>query len=125
MYQKETNVELKRQIISALQVAGNVPRMVEIAKTEKDVDLRRTAVRNLGIMGSKAASDTLIELYATEKEPAIRSSIVNALFSQGNSTALVALARKEQDMNMKKEIVQRLSNMNDAVARAYMLELLK
>jgi len=125
MYQKESNADLKRQIISALQVAGNVTRMIEIAKTEKDTELRRSAVRNLGIMGSKAASDTLVELYSSEKEPAIRTSIVNALFTQGNSTALVALARKEQDMTMKKEIVQRLANMNDAVARAYMLELLK
>ena len=126
MYQKEPNVDLKRQIISALQVAGNVTRMIEIAKTEKDPELRRTAVRNLGIMGAKNAGDTLVELYATEKEPAIRSTIVNALFTQGNATALVALARKEPDINMKKEIVGRLSNMgNNPVAKQYMLELLK
>jgi hypothetical protein len=35
------------------------------------------------------------------------------------------MARKEQDIVMKKEIVQRLANMNDKVARDYMLELLK
>jgi HEAT repeat protein len=126
MYQKETNVDLKRQIISALQVSGNATRMIEIAKTEKDAELRRAAVRNLGIMGSKASGDALIELYAVEKEPAIRSTIVNALFTQGNATGLVALARKEQDINMKKEIVQRLANMgNNPVAKQYMLELLK
>ena len=126
MYQKETTVDVKRQIISALQVGGNVTRMIEIAKTEKDADLRRSAVRNLGIMGSKTAGDALVDLYAVEKEPAIRSTIVNALFTQGNATALVALARKEQDINMKKEIVQRLATMgNNPVAKQYMLELLK
>ena len=51
--------------------------------------------------------------------------MINALFTQGNATALVALARKEQDMAMKTEIVQRLSNMDNKEARDYMLELLK
>jgi HEAT repeat protein len=126
MYQKESTADVKRQIISALQVSGNVTRMIEIAKTEKDPELRRAAVRNLGIMGSKTAGDALVDLYAAEKEPAIRGTIVNALFTQGNATALVALARKEQDINMKKEIVQRLSTMgNNPVAKQYMLELLK
>jgi HEAT repeat protein len=126
MYQKESSPDLKRQIISALQVGGNVTRMIEIAKTERDPDLRRAAVRNLGIMGSKAAGDSLIELYATEKDEDIRRTIVNGLFQQGNATALVALARKEPDIAMKTEIVKRLSNMgNNAVAKAYLLELLK
>jgi HEAT repeat protein len=126
MYQKESSVDVKRQIISAMQVAGNVARMSELARTEKDVELRRTAVRNLGIMGSKGAGDTLVELYASEKDPTIRRTIINALFTQGNATALVGLARKEQDMTMKREIVQRLSTMaNNQVAKDYMLELLK
>jgi HEAT repeat protein len=126
MYQKETSADLKRQIINALQVGGNVSRMTEIAKTEKDPDLRRQAIRNLGIMGSKVAGDTLVELYAVEKDEALRRTIINGLSQQGNATALVAMARKEQDMTMKTEIVKRLSNMGDnPVAKAYLLELLK
>lgn len=126
MYQKETSPDVKRQIISALQVSGNATRMIELAKTEKDPDLRRAAIRNLGVMGSKAAGDTLVELYNSETDAANRRTIINALHSQNNATALVALARKEQDLVMKKEIVQRLANMGDnKVARDYMLELLK
>jgi HEAT repeat protein len=126
MYQKESSADLKRSIISALQVGGNVTRMIEIAKTERDPELRRAAVRNLGIMGSKAAGETLVELYSTEKDENIRRTIVSGLAQQGNAAALVALARKEQDMTMKTEIVKRLSNMGDnAVAKAYLLELLK
>jgi hypothetical protein len=50
--------------------------------------------------------------------------VVNALFIQDNATALVGLARKEQDVTMKKEIVSRLSNMRSKVATDYMIELL-
>jgi HEAT repeat protein len=116
---------VKRQVLSSLQVSGNVSRMIELAKGEKDPELRRIAVRNLGVMGSKAAGDALVEIYGSEKDPAVRKSVVNSLFIQGNDTALVALARKEQDMSMKTEIVQRLANMDSKAARDYMLELLK
>jgi hypothetical protein len=55
----------------------------------------------------------------------IRRQVINSLFTQGNAAALVALARKEQDMTMKTEMVKRLSNMDSKEARDYMLELLK
>ena len=125
MYQKESTMEVKRQILSAMQASGNTARMIEVAKIEKDPELRRIAVRNLGVMGGKTAGDALVELYATEKDPAIRRQAVNSLFTQGNATALVTLARKEQDMTMKTEIVKRLSNMDNKEAQSYMLELLK
>ena len=125
MYQKDTSVDVKRQILWAMQVSGNTTRMVEIARTEKDADLRLRAVRNLGVMGGKAAADALLEIYANEKDPAIRRTVINSLFTSDNATALVALARKEQDMAMKTEIVRRLSNMDNKEAQAYMLELLK
>ena len=112
MYQKETSVDVKRPILSAMQVSGNTARMIEIAKTEKDPDLRRLAVRNLGVMGGRTAGDALIEIYGVEKDPAIRRNVINSLFTQGNATALVALARKEPDITMKTEIVKRLSNMD-------------
>jgi hypothetical protein len=43
---------------------------------------------------------------------------------QENATALVALARKEQDAAMKRELVGRLSQMRSKVATDYMLEIL-
>jgi hypothetical protein len=125
MYQKEGSVDVKRQILSAMQVGGNTARMIEVAKTDKDPELRRLAVRNLGVMGARSAGDALAEIYAAEKDAAIRRTVINSLFTQGNATALVALARKEQDITMKKEMVQKLSMMDSKVARDYMLELLK
>ena len=125
MYQKETAVDVKRQIISAMQVGGNAARMIELAKTEKDPELRRAALRNLGVMGSKVAGDALVELYASEQDPNLRRTIISSLFTQGNAAALVGLARKEQDIAMKKDMVQKLSMMDNKVARDYMLELLK
>ena len=125
LYQKETAVNVRKRIIQAMFVGGNSSRLVELAKTEKDPELRRTAVRNLGVMDSRQTSGALIEIYGTDKDPAVRKAVVQGLFQQSNATALVDLARKEQDPAMKRDIVQKLSVMGrNSVATAYMLELL-
>jgi HEAT repeat protein len=125
IYQKETAVDVKKRIIQAMFVGGDVTRLLGLAKTEKDPELRRTAVRNLGVMDSKRTSDALVEIYSTEKDPAIRKAAIQGLFQQSNAAALVDLARKEQDPSMKKDIVQKLSVMGgNPAATAYMMELL-
>jgi HEAT repeat protein len=126
LYQKETAVEVKKRIIQAMFVGGNASRLIELAKAEKNPELRRTAIRNLGVMGSKRAGDALLEIYATDKDPEIRRAVINGLFVQNNATALVDLARKEQDAAAKKEIVSKLSVMGskDPVVMQFMMELL-
>jgi HEAT repeat protein len=125
IYQKETAVDVKKRIIQAMFVGGDVTRLLGLAKTEKDPELRRTAARNLGVMDSKRTSDALVEIYNTEKDPAIRKAAIQGLFQQSNAAALVDLARKEQDPSMKKDLVQKLSVMGgNPAATAYMMELL-
>jgi len=124
LYQRESSADIKKSIIQAMFVGGNATRMMELAKSEPNPDLRRQAIRNLGLMGSKGTGDALVEIYGTDKDLAVRRAVIQALFLQNNDTALVTLARKEGDMTLKKEIVQRLSNMHSKVATDYMLELL-
>jgi HEAT repeat protein len=77
------------------------------------------------VMDSKRTSDALVEIYNTEKDPAIRKAAIQGLFQQSNAAALVDLARKEQDPSMKKDLVQKLSVMGgNPAATAYMMELL-
>src|SRR4051812_3243173 len=92
-------------------VGGDTTRLIDLAKTEKDPELRRTAVRNLGIMDSARTSAALLEIYNSDKDPAIRKAVLQGLFQQNNAQALVDLARKEQDPAVKKDIVQKLSVM--------------
>ena len=124
MYQKEASVEVKKQILQAMFVGGNASRMIELARNEQNPELRRTAVRNLGLMGGKNTGDALVEIYGRDKDTPVRKAVVQALFIQDNAAALVSLARKEEDPAMKKDIVQKLSNMRSKIATDYMLELL-
>jgi HEAT repeat protein len=124
LYQKESSVDVKKQIIRSLFTSGNVTRLSELAKSESNPELRLLAVRNLGVMGSKRTGDVLVEIYNSDKDPDIRKAVINGLFVSNNPEALVALARKESDPAMKKDMVSKLSNMRSKVATDYLLEIL-
>jgi hypothetical protein len=124
LYGKESSVAVKRDILQAMFVGGNATRLIELAKTEANPDLRRTAVRNLGLMRQSATGPALVEIYGAQKEPEVRKAVIQGLFVQNNAEALVALARKETDPAMKKELVQKLSVMKSKVALDYLVELL-
>jgi hypothetical protein len=125
LYQNESNTAIKTRIIQAMFSSGNVDKMTDVARTEKDVQLRRSAIRSLGMMNAARTSDTLRAMYASESAPEIRKEIINALYLQKNAPALVEMARAEKDPTMKKEIVTKLSTMRSKEATDYMLELLK
>lgn len=125
LYQKESSVTVKRQILQAMFVGGNATRLIELAKTEPNAELRRTAVRNLGLLRTSATGPALVEIYTSQKEREVRSAAVQGLFVQNNAEALVTLARRETDPAMKKELVQRLSLMSKSkVAMDYLMEVL-
>ena len=124
LYQVEPTVEIKRQIINALFVGGDADHLLEIARTAKEPELKRDAIRGLGNMGEQRAGNALASMYASESDPAVRKEIIRALFVQGNAHALVEIARKETNVDMKKEIVRHLSNMQSKEGTDYLMELL-
>jgi len=124
LYQGETSVELKKIILNALFVGGSVDRLLEVAHKEKDRELRRAAIYNLGLSGSKRTGDMLASLYPGASDMEISKAVIQALFVQNNATALVAIARKESNAELKKELVQKLSMMRSKEAMDYLLEIL-
>ena len=125
VYQGETSPDVKKQIIQALFIGGDATRLAELARTEKDAELRRTAVHTLGLMGSKKTGDTLVAIYRSDKDPEIRKTVINALFIQGNAHALVEIARQETDPTLRKDAVQKLSLMKSKEATDFLMEILK
>ncbi len=124
LYQKESSVDVKRRILRAMQVGGSVDRLIELAKSEQSPELRREVVRTLGLTRATRTGDVLVQIYGSDTNLDVRKAVVNALFLQENATALVALARKEQDITLKKDLVSRLAHMRSKIATDYMIELL-
>ncbi len=61
-YRTSSDPKVKRAVISALFVSGNDQRLVDLARGEKDLELKRTIVSQLALMNGKAASDYMLEL---------------------------------------------------------------
>jgi HEAT repeats len=61
-YRTTTDPKIKKSIINAMFITRDAPRMVEMAKNEKDLELKRTIVSQLALMNDKAASDYMLEL---------------------------------------------------------------
>jgi HEAT repeat protein len=124
LYQGEQSVEVKKQILQGMFQGGFADKLIELAKGEKDSELRRTAIRYLGNMRRTETTDALVGIYASDANVDVRKAIVNALFTQNNAKALVDIARAEKNPEMKKDIVSKLSNMKSKEATDYLLELL-
>jgi len=125
IYRTSSDAAVKRSILQSYFQSGNVEKIAEAARTEKDPDLKRMAIRNLGMMNRPGAAETLVSIYGADTSADTRKAIINALFIQRNAKALVDLARNEKDPQIKKEIVSKLSVMKAPEATDYLLELLK
>ena len=125
LYNTETAIPIRKSIIQAMFLGGNSEKLADIARNEKNRDLRVTAIRNLGLMGGTRAGELLTSIYATDTDREVRQSVIKSLFIQSNAHALVDLARKEKDPELKKEIISKLAIMNSKEAGDYLMEFLK
>ncbi|HSP13904.1 MAG TPA: tetratricopeptide repeat protein [Thermoanaerobaculia bacterium] len=125
LYQKELAVPIRKQIIQAMFIGGNAEKLAEIARTEKDPQLRATAVRNIGFLGKKNTGDLLVSLYDNDSSAEVKRAVIMSLFVQQNGKALVSLARKEKDPALKREIVSKLSLVHSDDVTDYLMEVLK
>jgi hypothetical protein len=73
LYQKESDVEVKGQILQALFVAGDSTRLVELANGEPNAELRLAAVRHLGTMGAQRTGTALVTLYERDRDAAVNA----------------------------------------------------
>ncbi len=62
VYRTTSDVQVKRAVISAFFISHDAPRMVSLARSEKDLELKRTIVSQLALMNDKAATDYMLEL---------------------------------------------------------------
>jgi hypothetical protein len=101
-----------------------VDRLIELSRTERDPELQKKAINNLGLTGSQKSGETLVAMYHSSSDRGVKGAVLNALFLQNNGKALVDIARKESDPVLKKEAVQKLSLTHSKEGGAYLEELL-
>jgi tetratricopeptide (TPR) repeat protein len=152
VYSSATDPAMRRAVIRAYVIAKDKDHLLAVAKTEKDADLRKEAIRQLGGMGAHAelaqlypsestpdlkkaiiqslgsrrekTPDMLTGMYSSESDKNLKREMLRSLHNQGAAKQLVDLARKESNPELKQEAVRQLSTMHTKEAQDYMMELL-
>lgn len=127
LYDKETNKELRLQIVGVLGSIQAIDQINRVVRVEKDPDVLRAAIRALGRQPAAKTGTALVDLYGTTQDQNTRKIVIGALANQNNAEGLVAIARKETNVTMKTEIVRQLADMapKSKVAADYLMEIIK
>lgn len=125
LLRKSSSRKLKEQALFVLSQSKS-PKAMQILKDAANgsfnPDVQAQAIHMYGI--GHGNSDELIKIYNNAKDPEIKREVTEALFIQRNAKALVDLARKEPNVSMKKDLVEKLSIMRSPEATSYLVEIL-
>jgi HEAT repeat protein len=137
IYNSSTDMGVKKSVFQAWLMCGCKDDVASLAKTEKNPELRREAIRYLGMMGGRAellnfyknspdvetrkeavgamllcgCSHELAEIVQTEKDPAVLDKAINTLGLVGGDESLAALTKvynSQADLAIKKKVINAL-----------------
>jgi tetratricopeptide (TPR) repeat protein len=137
IYNSSTDMGVKKSVFQAWLMCGCKDDVAALAKTEKNPELRREAIRYLGMMGGRAelldfyknspdaqtreeavgamlmcgCSHELAEIVQTEKDPAVLDKAINTLGMVGGEESLAALTKvynSQADVSIKKKVINAL-----------------
>jgi HEAT repeat protein len=116
VYGATSDNAVKRAVLKSFMLAGDKEHLFAAAKGEKDPDLRREAIRQLGLVHGVSE---LEQLYRSENSPELRRDILQAFFLAGDTTKLVDAAQNEKDPEVRRAAVRNLGLIGgDAAAGA-------
>jgi len=125
IYAAETTPEGKRNILDVMRQNGNMDKLAEVAKTDKDPSVRKEAVMVLATQKGTNVSPTLAAIYTNEQDTSVKKQIISGMVRDNDAKSLIDLARKEKDVEMKRYIVSRLINIHSPEVNDFLLEILK
>ncbi len=127
IYQSETTTEGKIAVLNVMRSNGNLEKLTEVARNDKDPKVRQKAIEVIATQEAGTPMTTLTSLYATEQDERVKMTIIDHLTGRrGDCKPLVDVAKSEKDMKMKLRLIERLSNMtrNCQAATDYLTEIL-
>ena len=105
IYASSSDVSIKRAILRSYMIGGDREQLFEAAKNEKNDDLKREAIRQLGLVH---AQSELQQLYRTDNSPAVRRELLQAFFLAGDAPKLLEAAQNEKDPELRRTAIRNL-----------------
>jgi HEAT repeat protein len=105
-------------------------KLVEIARTSDNVELRKAAISSIGRRGGVGAVDALMSLYDSEKNEEMKDTIMNSFGNLNDkkvTNKLIQIAKDPQTpLERRRRVIMLLSNRGkDPDVNKYLEELLR
>jgi tetratricopeptide (TPR) repeat protein len=123
-YKNSPDKETRLEAVGAMLLCGCGHELAEIVQTEKDPEILDKAINTLGLVGGQESLAALSNLYNSQAGVSTKKKVINALFLHGAGKEMVALARKETNPELKRELIQKMSLMSSPEITEYMMEIL-
>jgi len=123
-YKNSPDPETREAVVGAMLMCGCGRELAEIVKTEKDPRVLDKAINTLGLVGGEESLAALTGIYNSQADVATKKKVINALFLRNAGKEMVAMARKETNPELKKELIQKMSIMHSPEITDYMMEIL-
>ena len=124
LFQAESNVDLQASICHALFVADASKELIEIARSDVGAQVRAAAVHSLALIGDAETTEALQRMYWSERNGEVKQQILHGFMIQDNATALIEIARREKNRELKMQAVRALGQVDSDQAKQFMLDLL-
>jgi hypothetical protein len=105
IYNSSADVSVKKSVFQAWLMGGDKEDVLAVARTEKNPELRREAIRYLGMLGGQAE---LRQLYKEATDPEAKENLLQALGMAGDVKGLTEAAATEKDPHVRAHAIRSL-----------------
>lgn len=124
LYKSSPDAETRHAVVHAMLLNGDAEGLAEIANVEKDPKVLESAIRTLGLVGGQESLAALTHIYNSHSDIETRKQVITALFLHNAGKEMVALARKETNPELKRELISKMSLISSPEITEYMMEIL-
>jgi hypothetical protein len=126
LYQSTDDTGIRRAMMQGFAMAGEGDVLLEVLESETDSDLRKAAINHLVMVRSPDLGERLMQIYTKSTDAQEKGSLLRTLAMKGESDALISLYRGEQDIELRRQILQSMAMfMNNARVADFFEEILQ
>ena len=120
IYAGSSDVKVKKAVLQAYMTSGAKEPVLAAARGEKDPELRRAAIHQLGAMGARKE---LEELYGSTSSIDDKEAILQAFGMAGDSDQLIHVATTEGDGKIRERAIRDLGPFGGEKARPALVQI--
>jgi hypothetical protein len=110
----QRSIKVKKRalfVLSQLETTEAINVVLDTAKSSPEPELRREAIRMLGISGENTATERLAEIYASSNSASEKESVIEAWLVADREDLVLKAARDESDLAVRRKAIETLGAM--------------